>query len=108
MHSHTAKETFNFDQCSDCQLVFLNPRVPPKELDNYYTDYYLPYRGAKAWGKYESLVANSQAQTDAKRVELVQKYRRLSAKDLVLDVGLWTTLFFAGLFASHQLSRHGY
>ncbi|MEM1122721.1 MAG: class I SAM-dependent methyltransferase, partial [Bacteroidota bacterium] len=87
MHSHTAKETFNFDQCAGCQLVFLNPRVPLKELTNYYTDYYLPYRGAKAWGKYESLVANSQAKTDAKRVELVQKYRPLSSNDLVLDVG---------------------
>ena len=25
---HSNKELFNFDQCSSCKLVFLNPRVP--------------------------------------------------------------------------------
>lgn len=87
MHSHANKEIFNFDQCTDCQLVFLNPRVELSDLGNYYTDYYLPYRGAKAWGKYERLVANSQLKTDAKRVELIQKYHPLSADALILDVG---------------------
>lgn len=87
MHAQTNHKQFNFDQCANCQLVFLNPRVPPADLVNYYTDYYLPYRGAKAWGKYENLVEKSQAKLDAKRVDFVQKYHPLSKADLVLDVG---------------------
>lgn len=49
-------ETFNFDRCSDFGLVFLNPRVTPEALGAFYTESYLPYRGAKAWGKYGKLV----------------------------------------------------
>jgi hypothetical protein len=48
------KELFNFDQCAECKLVFLNPRVSLDVLQNYYTSHYLPYRGPKAWGKFEN------------------------------------------------------
>jgi hypothetical protein len=37
MHS---KELFNFDQCAECKLVFLNPRVSLDVLQNYYTSHY--------------------------------------------------------------------
>jgi len=84
---HPSSETFNFDQCEDCELVFLNPRVEAAQLMDYYTDYYLPYRGAKAWGKYEKLVAGSQVSTDKKRVQTVQRFHSLRKDSLVLDVG---------------------
>jgi len=48
---HSDKEVFNFDQCANCQLVYLNPRVSLEQLKNYYTSHYLPYRGAKGMGK---------------------------------------------------------
>jgi hypothetical protein len=38
---HSNKELFNFDQCAECKLVFLNPRVSLDVLQNYYTSYYL-------------------------------------------------------------------
>jgi hypothetical protein len=57
---HSNKELFNFDQCAECKLVFLNPRVSLDVLQNYYTSHYLPYRGPKAWGKFEKLVESSQ------------------------------------------------
>jgi hypothetical protein len=38
---------FNFDQCAECKLVFLNPRVSLDVLQNYYTSHYLPYRDQK-------------------------------------------------------------
>lgn len=84
---HPSKELFNFDQCQKCSLVSLNPRVTPNDLMNYYTDYYLPYRGAKAWGKYESLVANSQTTLDKKRAQLVKQFHNVSKDSLILDVG---------------------
>ena len=84
---HPGEEVFNFDQCVKCQLVFLNPRVPLDELTNYYTSYYLPYRGAKAWGKYENLVEKSQLKLDSKRVKRTTQYQKISPNSLVLDIG---------------------
>ncbi len=84
---HPSQEEFNFDQCQNCGLVFLNPRVPEKNLGDYYTDYYLPYRGDDAWGKYAKFVASSQHTVDGKRVATVKKYARNIANATVLDVG---------------------
>jgi 2-polyprenyl-3-methyl-5-hydroxy-6-metoxy-1,4-benzoquinol methylase len=84
---HSAKEVFNFDQCTNCSLVFLNPRVPLKQLKNYYTSYYLPYRGAKAWGKYEKLVEGSQKKLDKKRLGRVKEAQKISESSLILDIG---------------------
>lgn len=84
---HNSEEVFNFDQCANCQLVFLNPRVDSEELKEYYTDYYLPYRGPEAWGKYESLVKNSQKKTDLKRLKRVKKSCAINSNTLILDVG---------------------
>ena len=71
---HSSNELFNFDQCNDCQLVFLNPRVELDDLKNYYTSYYLPYRGSEAWGKFEKLVEGSQQKLDLQRVQRVKEF----------------------------------
>lgn len=84
---HDKKEVFNFVQCNDCQLVFLNPRVPLDQLKNYYTSHYLPYRGSKAWGKYEHFVKDSQLKLDLKRVNRVQDWHTVTSKSLLLDIG---------------------
>ena len=84
---HSSKELFNFDQCANCQLVFLNPRVNLDNLKNYYTSYYLPYRGSEAWGKYRKLVEESQKKLDLKRVKRVKEMCSVSPKSLILDVG---------------------
>lgn len=84
---HSSKELFNFDQCANCQLVFLNPRVNLDNLKNYYTSYYLPYRGSEAWGKYRKLVEGSQKKLDLKRVKRVKEMCSISPKSLILDVG---------------------
>jgi 2-polyprenyl-3-methyl-5-hydroxy-6-metoxy-1,4-benzoquinol methylase len=84
---HSSKELFNFDQCEKCKLVFLNPRVALDQLKNYYTSSYLPYRGAKAWGKYEKLVEGSQKKLDLKRVKRAKDAHQLSSESLILDIG---------------------
>jgi 2-polyprenyl-3-methyl-5-hydroxy-6-metoxy-1,4-benzoquinol methylase len=84
---HSSKELFNFDQCANCQLVFLNPRVNLDSLKNYYTSHYLPYRGSEAWGKYGKLVEGSQKKLDLKRVKRVKEMHSVSPKSLILDVG---------------------
>lgn len=84
---HSDNELFNFDQCTNCQLVFLNPRVPLDKLKKYYTSHYLPYRGAKAWGKFEKLVENDQKKLDLKRLKWVKGTHNFSPSSLILDIG---------------------
>jgi hypothetical protein len=84
---HSSKELFNFDQCRECKFVFLNPRVALDQLKNYYTSYYLPYRGANAWGKFEQLVEKSQLKLDLRRVKRVKETHVLTPASLILDIG---------------------
>jgi 2-polyprenyl-3-methyl-5-hydroxy-6-metoxy-1,4-benzoquinol methylase len=84
---HPSEELFNFDQCAECALVFLNPRVPLDQLKNYYTSYYLPYRGAQAWGKFAKLVEGSQHKLDLRRVQRVAEWQSMDEQGLLLDVG---------------------
>tara|TARA_B100001059_G_scaffold69089_2_gene66112 strand:+ start:1386 stop:2366 length:981 start_codon:yes stop_codon:yes gene_type:complete len=84
---HSNKEFFNFDECSKCDLVFLNPRLHLDDLKKYYTSYYMPYRGAKAWGKFEKFVASSQQKLDLKRVKIIKDIHNLSEESLILDIG---------------------
>ena len=103
---HSDNELFNFDQCTECQLVFLNPRVSPDELKKYYTSHYLPYRGSKAWGKFEKLVENSQQKLDLKRVKRTKATHNISADSLILDIGCGKPSFLKACqqeFSCHTL-----
>lgn len=84
---HNTNEKFNFVQCQSCNLVMLNPRVKETELHQYYTDYYLPFRGPSAWGKYAHLVTRNLNKTDEKRVKISKRAAGLRSYSRVLDVG---------------------
>lgn len=107
MHVQDVGEVFNFDQCGSCDLVFLNPRVDPEKLVDYYSDFYLPYRGSKAWGKYEKFVEGSQLKLDAARIATVNKYYTLSSSDLILDVGCGKPSFLESCIQEHACNGMG-
>ena len=87
MHE-TNNELYTFNICNNCEAVFLTNPVNQERLDHYYTENYLPYRGASAWGKYSSFVANSQKKLDLNRVNFVKKYLKKNNPNVdVLDVG---------------------
>ena len=92
---------FHFERCNNCHLVYINPQVSEKELGVYYPNYYLPYRGEKAWGKFANLVKNSQRKTDLKRVKIARKFLS-STKSNILDVGCGNPTFL------QQLTKYGY
>jgi hypothetical protein len=52
-----------------CQSVFLSNPVQESDLNNYYTNNYLPYKGAAAW-KYKLFVTKS-TKFRFKRVKVV-------------------------------------
>jgi ubiquinone/menaquinone biosynthesis C-methylase UbiE len=66
--ARAAAGSFHFVQCPECGATHLNPPIPPEALEAYYPDYYLPYRGPAAWGRFAPLAARGQAITDRKRV----------------------------------------
>lgn len=86
MHKHN-DEHYHFNICTDCQAVFLTNRVNEQLLVNYYTDNYLPYKGAAAWGKYSSFVEKSQRHLDSKRVKIVNSVIKNETEFRILDVG---------------------
>ena len=104
---HPAAGIFNFDQCANCQLVLLNPRLNPTELMHFYTDFYLPYRGSKAWGKHSGRVEQSQVQLDLKRVNLLNKHHPISRESLILDVGCGQPSFLNACLKKYSCKATG-
>jgi len=94
---HTGIEQHTFEQCHDCKLVMLTPRVPLHELSDYYQSHYLPYRGAAAWGKYAYLVERDQRSIDKQRTATVSRYGTLTGDSVVLDIGCGKPTFLAAL-----------
>jgi ubiquinone/menaquinone biosynthesis C-methylase UbiE len=104
---YPSKEVFNFDQCHNCGLVFLNPRVSKEDLGKFYPDSYLPYRGDEAWGKYAKFVAKSQKSVDKKRVATVKKYASNLDHATVLDVGCGKPTFLKMIFNKYKCRAIG-
>ncbi len=100
-------EEFTFVRCTGCGLVFLDPRVPAAELGRYYTDAYLPYRGADAWGPFAGLVAAGIRSQDRKRVRLVLRHRPVGPGDRVLDVGCGKPSFLAAMLRETRCQAVG-
>jgi len=101
-------EKYNFNFCNDCETVFLTNPVLPTDLDKYYTENYLPYRGANAWGKFSSFVKNNQKQLDLLRVNLVKKYIKINDKSIhILDVGCGNPSFLSVVQKKLQIKCSG-
>lgn len=81
-------EKYCFNQCAICETVFLTNPVAANSLSKYYTENYLPYKGASAWGKYSSFVEKSQNNLDISRLKMV-KYEldKVNDNTNILDIG---------------------
>ena len=80
-------EQYVFNKCESCVSVFLTNPVQEIKLNEYYTDNYLPYKGAVAWGKYKSFVTKSQENLDLKRLQVVANIITTTKPFSILDVG---------------------
>ena len=81
------QERYVFNKCPKCDSVFLTNPVKQDCLNGYYTDSYLPYKGADAWGKHQSFVLKHQVKLDKKRVHFVKKFAAINQPLSLLDVG---------------------
>ena len=89
---------YNFDQCENCGLVFLNSRIPESELGPFYSENYLPYRVEEAWGKYANFVKKDQQNIDQARVKRVKEWHKLTKGSRILDVGCGKPTFLVQLY----------
>lgn len=81
------EEHYSFNKCLKCDSVFLANPVEESELKNYYTDNYLPYKGAEAWGKFSAFVTKNQEKLDRNRTQLVARNAPKNKSFAILDVG---------------------
>ncbi|TVP43687.1 MAG: class I SAM-dependent methyltransferase [Mongoliibacter sp.] len=81
------KESYIFNKCLACESVFLANSVREENLNKYYTDNYLPYKGPAAWGKYRPFIESSQRKLDRKRLAVVSSVRNSKNNFNLLDVG---------------------
>jgi len=80
-------ERYIFNKCSDCASVFLTNSVDEADLNEYYSEDYLPYKGAAAWGKFSAFVEGSQRKLDLRRVEFAKNVTHGAQNLSILDIG---------------------
>lgn len=90
---------YQFVECPACGLVYLSPRIRPSGLGRFYEDWYLPYRGPDAWGRFSGLVESDLERIDQARVARVAANVELTADARVLDVGCGKPSFLDELVA---------
>ena len=100
-------EIYTFNRCHHCESVFLTNPVSENQLDPYYTDAYLPYRGEKAWGKYAIFVVWDDQKLNKRRVKLALEHLHKQAEMTVLDIGCGKPDFLAQLAKSENISTIG-
>lgn len=106
MHKKNS-ERYIFNKCVSCDSVFLTNPVPEAVLIDYYTDNYLPYKGASAWGIYKSIVNKSQEHLDLKKVNVVADFTKNIKQFSILDVGCGNPSFLALVQKKMNADCHG-
>jgi SAM-dependent methyltransferase len=95
--SDRPRESFSWVTCGRCDQVYLNPRVPPVRIGEYYQNY-LPHRGSAAWGRWAFLVDYDQRRLDRARLRTVRRTSVLTRATSLLDVGCGRPTFLAQVY----------
>lgn len=108
MHTSDDEALFEFAVCDTCESVFLTNPVDESQLSEFYTDYYLPYRGASAWGKYSRWVEWDDATLNNKRANICLSEIGLSKKNInILDIGCGKPDFLATIAENNSVNATG-
>jgi hypothetical protein len=75
-------------KCVLCQSVFLSNPVQESDLNNYYTNNYLPYKGAAAW-EIQVICYKKSTKFRFKRVKVVANNTKNKKIIFYSGCGLW-------------------
>jgi SAM-dependent methyltransferase len=78
---------FRFVRCTNCGLVYQNPRVPLEAIGAYYDETYIAHRKKRDWGVLTPLFDRAMRRLDADKERIVSRYAALDERSQVLDVG---------------------
>lgn len=91
---------FTFVQCSDCGLVFQNPRLALEHIKSYYDGNYIAHQKRGRWGLLAPFVEWAMGAVDRAKLRIVSRYIKLGPRLSVLDVGCGAGSFLAKLRAT--------
>ncbi|MBC8145412.1 MAG: class I SAM-dependent methyltransferase, partial [bacterium] len=99
----TGKEgRFAYVRCTNCELVYQNPRLPVDQIKEFYDSEYIAHRKKKDWGPLTPLYEHAMSKHDRDKDKLVSRYIRIDSGTEVFDVGC-----AVGTFLLHLNSRYG-
>lgn len=104
----TGKEgEFQYVHCTNCQLVYQNPRLPITSIKEFYDSEYIAHRKKKDWGILTPLYEHAMSKHDREKEKLVKKYVQLNSETNVLDVGCAVGTFLLHLRKKYQCQISG-
>lgn len=86
---------FRFVTCSQCGLIYQNPRITLSRIPEYYDDEYIAHRKKKDWGILTPLYNRAMDGHDRRKLRLVQRYKNPGSGDDVIDVGCGAGTFLS-------------
>lgn len=88
---------FRFVRCTNCSLVYQNPRVTLDAIGAYYDDTYIAHRRKRDWGFLTPLFERAMHKLDIAKTDIVSRHIALTPASDVLDVGCAVGSFLAHL-----------
>ena len=79
--------SFQFVQCTDCGLVYQNPRIKIEHIKDYYNDDYIAYRKQVNWGVFTKFYEAAMNKHDQDKDKITSQFCNLDAQSKVIDFG---------------------
>jgi SAM-dependent methyltransferase len=104
----TGKEgEFQYVKCTNCAMVYQNPRIALDQIKEFYDGEYIAHRKKKNWGILTPLYEWTMNKHDRDKEKIVAKHVHLNKQTEVLDVGCAVGTFLLHLNKKHAVKISG-
>jgi 2-polyprenyl-3-methyl-5-hydroxy-6-metoxy-1,4-benzoquinol methylase len=104
----TAKEgKFQYVQCTNCSLVYQNPRIDVSQIKFFYDSEYIAHRKKTNWGILTPLYENAMNKHDRDKDALVSRYVTINETSHILDIGCAVGTFLLHMHKKYQCAVSG-
>jgi SAM-dependent methyltransferase len=104
----TGKEgEFQDVKCSNCEMVYQNPRIALAQIKEFYDGEYIAHRKKKNWGILTPLYEWTMNKHDRDKEKIVAKHVVLNKQTEVLDVGCAVGTFLLHINKKHDVQISG-